>query len=208
MIELDPATLHPMIVLLCGLVLGAGLDRVPFSRLRRRLPSAPKRRALPAPRQHPRESQAASGAAPALGAGSSGDGIGATAAPSSARDESSHEIDAAPVVAPVSVGIKRDLGAWKPATEHAAALLSWLQGPGGFIGELVSDEIEEIYRDMCLEVRWHPRPWAPVATELRLLLGGAKSYGYRDRKRVRVWKIPPARVAAPKKTQPIERRAA
>jgi len=86
---------------------------------------------------------------------------------------------------------KTELSAgWYPPERHAQALLEWLQSPGGLTGELAAGEVELIYTDMCTEMRWALRPWSPVARELRKLLGGEKSYAWRDGHRVRVYRIP------------------
>lgn len=79
---------------------------------------------------------------------------------------------------------------WQTPERHAQALLEWLQSPGGLTGELAAGEVELIYADMCTEMRWALRPWSPVARELRKLLGGEKSYAWRDGHRVRVYRIP------------------
>lgn len=77
------------------------------------------------------------------------------------------------------------------AAEQAAALLAFLQGPGGVSGrEVTSSEIEGAFTDLCIEQAWQPRPWVCVGAELRKLTGGKKVYGYRDGVRVRVWRIP------------------
>jgi hypothetical protein len=79
------------------------------------------------------------------------------------------------------------------AAEQAAALLAFLQGPGGVAGrEITSVEIEGAFSDLCIEQGWAPRAWVCVGAELRKLTGGKKIYGYRDGQRVRVWRIPPA----------------
>lgn len=90
----------------------------------------------------------------------------------------------------VPVANRRSDGEWRSAGEHAAALLSWLQAPGGLTGEIAADEILEIYRDMCCQAGLAVRPWQPVAVELRKALGGEKTYAWRGRNRVRVYRVP------------------
>jgi hypothetical protein len=86
--------------------------------------------------------------------------------------------------------------ALKPAAEHAAALLAFLQGPGGATGELTAADVEAAYTDLMIDLGWMPRPWSTVATALRVALGGAaKTYAWRAGRRVRVYHIPPAVVA-------------
>lgn len=79
---------------------------------------------------------------------------------------------------------------WRTAEEHARALHEWLLSPGGRTGEVPASDLEAIYAEMCGEFIWHVRPWSPVASELRKILGGEKSYAWRDGKRVRVYRIP------------------
>lgn len=81
-------------------------------------------------------------------------------------------------------------GEWRSAGEHAAALLAWLQAPGGLTGEIAAHEILEIYKDMCCQAGLAIRPWQPVAVELRKALGGDKTYAWRGRNRVRVYRVP------------------
>lgn len=93
--------------------------------------------------------------------------------------------------------------ALKPAAEHAAALLSFLQGPGGATGELTAADVEAAYTDLMMDLGWMPRPWSTVATALRAALGGAaKTYAWRGGKRVRVYHIPGAAVAQVAKRRP------
>jgi len=81
----------------------------------------------------------------------------------------------------------------RPAEDHAAALLEFLQGPGGLVGEITAAEIEASYGDLMIDMQWHPRPWPTVAKALRAALGDApKTYGYRNGQRVRIWRIPAA----------------
>jgi len=92
----------------------------------------------------------------------------------------------------------------RPASEHAAALLEFLQGPGGLIGEITAAEIEASYGDLMIDMQWHPRPWPTVAKALRAALGDApKTYGYRNGQRVRIWRIP----AATKSPAPLRKAA-
>lgn len=81
--------------------------------------------------------------------------------------------------------------ALKPATEHAAALLAFLQGPDGVTGEIPAADIEGAYTDLCIDLCWHPRPWNTVAKALREALGDErKTYAWRDGHRLRVYRIP------------------
>lgn len=114
------------------------------------------------------------------------------------------------VLAPRGVRPRAELRdtAMLSAAEQAAALLAVLQGPGGVPGrETTSSEIEGAFTDLCLEQGWAPRPWISVAAELRKALGGAKTYGYRDGHRVRVWRIPAAPVQTPPMATAIRRAA-
>ena len=63
--------------------------------------------------------------------------------------------------------------------------------PGTFgAREFTAAEMREIHLEMCIEMRWAIRPWQPVAVELRRLLGGEKSYVWRDGQRLRVYRMP------------------
>lgn len=112
------------------------------------------------------------------------------AVPVSHTDRS--ENDSAPTPLP-ALGRRAVVVPMRTAAEHAAALLDFLQSPGGMVGEITADEIAASYSDLMLDLEWHPRPWPSVAKALRGVLGDArKTYGYRDGQRVRVWRIPPA----------------
>ena len=60
--------------------------------------------------------------------------------------------------------------AWHSPEEHAAALLQWMQGPGGRVGEVPARELMNAYVDMCVELFWEPLPWIPVAKAFRKLI--------------------------------------
>ena len=88
---------------------------------------------------------------------------------------------------------------------HVDSLLEWLQGEDGRVGEILCDEMQYIYVEMCLELCISPRPWRSVASALRRRLGGKKNFRQtRDtegkRRRMVVWHIPerapPIRLAA------------
>lgn len=96
------------------------------------------------------------------------------------------------VSAPVSAPTREA----RPARDHAAALLEWLQGADGRTGSLFADELDEMHREMCVERDWELVGWTAVARELRRLLSARKEYAWRDGKRVRVYRIPPARPSA------------
>ena len=116
------------------------------------------------------------------------------------------EIDAAPT--PPALGRRAVVVPMRSPEAHAQALLEFLQGPGGLVGEITSVEIEASYADLMIDMQWHPRPWPTVAKALRAALGDArKTYGYRDGHRVRVWRIPPAASAVVARTPPLARAA-
>lgn len=50
----------------------------------------------------------------------------------------------------------------------------------------------ELHREMCLDFNWEPIGWIPVARALRALLQTRKTYAYVERRRVCVYRIPPA----------------
>lgn len=80
----------------------------------------------------------------------------------------------------------------RPPADHATALLEWLQGPGGRTGTILSTELEAVHADLCFELDWEFVGWTAVARELRRLLGARKEYIWRDGKRLRAYRIPPA----------------
>jgi hypothetical protein len=41
--------------------------------------------------------------------------------------------------------------AWHSAEDHALALLQWMQGPGGRIGEVPASELMKAHAEMCAE---------------------------------------------------------
>lgn len=79
----------------------------------------------------------------------------------------------------------------RPARDHAAALLTWLQGPGGRSGTLLASELQEMHRDLCIERDWEPLGWVAVGRELRRLIGGRKEYIWHQGRRVCVYRVPP-----------------
>ena len=81
--------------------------------------------------------------------------------------------------------------AWHPAAEHAAALLQWMQGPGGRVGEVPARELMNAYVDMCVELFWEPLPWIPVAKAFRKLICDLRRrLASRNSRRVVVYRIP------------------
>src|SRR5688572_16105595 len=65
-----------------------------------------------------------------------------------------------------SQSITASCPAWHSPEDHAVALLHWLQGPGGRVGEVPASEIMKAYAEMCAEYFWEPAPWIPVAKSL------------------------------------------
>lgn len=83
--------------------------------------------------------------------------------------------------------------AWHTPEEHAVALLQWMQGPGGRVGEVPASELMKVHAELCSEYFWEPAPWIPVAKALRRLLNEPKHrYASRHSRRVVVYLIPPA----------------
>ena len=80
--------------------------------------------------------------------------------------------------------------------EHAAALLNWLQGPGGRTGSIFAHELETMHKDMCAAANWERVGWVAVARELRRLLNARKEYGRCAGRRLCVYRIPPASAKA------------
>jgi hypothetical protein len=81
--------------------------------------------------------------------------------------------------------------AWHSATEHAAALLEWMQGPGGRVGEVPARELMRAHAEMCAERFWEPVPWIPVAKAFRKLINDtARRYASQNSHRFVVYRIP------------------
>lgn len=79
-----------------------------------------------------------------------------------------------------------------PPAKHAAALLAWLQGPGGRSGTVLACDLEVMHRDLCQDHDWELVGWNAVGRELRRLLGARKEYKRRDGRQLCVYRIPPA----------------
>jgi hypothetical protein len=78
----------------------------------------------------------------------------------------------------------------RTASEHAHALLGWLQEPGGLTGEVAVAHLQDIHRDLCSHYGWAERSWISVGRELRKILGQQRTYGTRGGQKVRVYRIP------------------
>ena len=85
---------------------------------------------------------------------------------------------------------------WVPPAAHAAAILAFLQGPGGRTGTVPFAEMEEIHLEVCLEHDIEPIGWVAVGRELRRVLGAEKEYERINGEQVGVYRIPPAAPAA------------
>jgi hypothetical protein len=97
-----------------------------------------------------------------------------------------------------SQSITASCPAWHSPEDHAVALLHWLQGPGGRVGEVPASEIMQAHAEMCAEYFWEPAPWIPVAKALRHLLKDPKHrYASRKSRRVVVYLIPQAPAKEP-----------
>jgi hypothetical protein len=95
---------------------------------------------------------------------------------------------------------------YRPAAEHATALLVWLQGPGGRTGTVLARDLKGMHADLCVERDWEPLKWDSVGRELRRLIGGRKEYIPVGKQRLCAYRIPPRmRHSRP---APAERKAA
>ena len=80
---------------------------------------------------------------------------------------------------------------WHSPAEHAAALLTWMQRPGGRVGEVSARELMAAHAEMCGEMFWEPTPWIPVAKALRRLIKDPhRHYTSRNSRRILVYHIP------------------
>jgi len=80
---------------------------------------------------------------------------------------------------------------WHSPEEQAAALLDWLQAPGGRVGEVPARELMCLHIEMCAELFWQHTPWVPVARAFRKLINDPHHhYASRNSRRVVVYRIP------------------
>ena len=80
---------------------------------------------------------------------------------------------------------------WHSPEEHAAALLDWMQGPGGRVGEVPARELMSLHIEMCAELFWEITPWIPVAKAFRKLINDPHHrHASRNSRRVVVYRIP------------------
>lgn len=100
------------------------------------------------------------------------------------------QIDAQPVRTGSNL-IPVDSPSWHSAEEQAAALLDWMQGPGGRVGEVPARELMGLHIEMCAELFWQQTPWIPVAKAFRKLIDDPHHhYASRNSRRVVVYRIP------------------
>ena len=80
---------------------------------------------------------------------------------------------------------------WHSPEEQAAALLDWVQGPGGRVGEVPARELMSLHIEMCAELFWQHSPWIPVAKAFRALINDSRHhYASRNSRRIVVYRIP------------------
>ena len=81
--------------------------------------------------------------------------------------------------------------AWHSADDHAIALLQWMQGPGGRVGEIPASELMKAHSEMCAEYFWERMAWIPVAKAFRRLIDDTTHhYASRNSRRIVVYRIP------------------
>lgn len=82
-----------------------------------------------------------------------------------------------------------------PASLQARRLLHWCQTEGGATGDILASELIEIHQHQCAYDLIEPLHWQAVATELKRLIGGGKTYRWVERPdgrhRLRFYRIPP-----------------
>lgn len=84
-----------------------------------------------------------------------------------------------------------DTLSWHAAEEHAVALLDWLQGPGGRVGDVPAGELMRLHGEVCAELFWQQLGWIPVAKAFRKLINDpVKRYASCRSRRVVVYRIP------------------
>lgn len=118
--------------------------------------------------------------------------------PVNANSSGNHRTDVQPVRTGSQLGA-RDSPSWHTAEEHAEALLSWMQQPGGRVGEVPARELMQSHAEMCAELFWEQLPWIPVAKAFRRLIDDPRRHlASRNSRRIVVYYIPgPAIVARP-----------
>ena len=83
--------------------------------------------------------------------------------------------------------------AWHSPEDHAVALLQWMRGPGGRVGQVPASELMKAHADMCAEYFWELVPWIPVARAFRKLLNDPKHrYASHKSRRAVIYLIPPS----------------
>ena len=75
--------------------------------------------------------------------------------------------------------------------QHAAAILDFLQAPGGRTGTITAKELRQIHAEVCLVLELEPIGWTAVGRELRKLIGERRTYQRINGEQVRVYRIPP-----------------
>jgi hypothetical protein len=82
------------------------------------------------------------------------------------------------------------------AAQHAAAILDFLQAPGGRTGVITAKELRQIHTEVCFVLELEPIGWTAVGRELRKLVGERRTYQRINGEQVRVYRIPPRAVQA------------
>jgi hypothetical protein len=80
--------------------------------------------------------------------------------------------------------------------QHAAAILDFLQAPGGRTGTIRATELRQIHAEVCFVLELEPIGWTAVGRELRKLIGEGRTYQRINGEQVRVYRIPPRAVQA------------
>lgn len=78
---------------------------------------------------------------------------------------------------------------WHSVSEHVRSLILHVEKYGPTNGSVLSADLQRVHRRMCAELHWLPRPWAPIASQLRLRSGGKKIYAWINGKRLRVFAL-------------------
>jgi hypothetical protein len=74
--------------------------------------------------------------------------------------------------------------------QHAAAILDFLQAPGGRTGAITAKELRQIHAEVCFVLELEPIGWTAVGRELRKLIGEGRTYQRSNGEQLRVYHIP------------------
>jgi hypothetical protein len=100
------------------------------------------------------------------------------------------QVSEAPKTGLLSAGPVSTVRSATPA-QQAAAILDFLQAPGGRTGTITATELRQIHAEVCFDLELEPIGWTAVGCALRKLIGEGRTYQRINGEQVRVYRIPP-----------------